>query len=243
MNRQQFNKYLSGQVYPSRHNLERICHFFKVDEAEFLQESNEFEVNIGQRYKQQDDTSGVLEEVVKGLPNDVNALSRYEGFYYGHFHALGFPGYLIRSLLHLYRDGDRFYTKSIEHLWQKDKTRYSQRRFKYKGVVFYLADRIFITEYETLTKNAICHTILFPCYRNTVDSLSGITTGVGSLNSHMPKATRVEFRYLGKQVDVREALLGCGLYDLDSEDIDAEIRERVNNNILPHEHMLTALDY
>ena len=33
INRQQFNKYLSGQSSPSLHNLHRIAEFFGVDEA------------------------------------------------------------------------------------------------------------------------------------------------------------------------------------------------------------------
>lgn len=244
MNRQQFNKYLSGQIYPSRHNLERICHFFKLDESQFSLDEADFERLASSQFKQTMEIGGgMLDRVVDSLANDTEALSRYQGYYYAHFHALGFPGFLIRSLVHLYQDGDRFYTKSIEHLWQKNKPRSSRRRFKYKGMAFYMADRIFITEYETFTRHTICQTILFPSYRNTIDTLSGITTGVGSLNSHMPKSTRVEYEFLGKQVDLREILNGCGLYELESDQIDAEIKERVANQILAHEYMLTARDH
>ncbi len=243
MNRQQFNKYLSAQVFPSRHNLERICRFFELNEQQFSLETSEFETLVASKYRQSTEAgSSVLDQAVDSLANDLESLSRYEGYYFAHFHALGFPGFLIRSLVHLYRNGDRFYTKSIEHLWQKDKPKSNRRRFKYKGIAFYMADRIFISEYETFTRHTICQTILFPSYRYTIDTLSGITTGVGSLNSHMPKSTRVEYEFLGKQVDLREVLKGCGLYELDSSLIDAEIRERVNNRILPHEYMLIARD-
>ncbi len=244
MNRQQFNKYLSGQVYPSRHNLERICNFFKLDGDQLSLDQSEFERLVTAKFRQNDNSSkGKLEETIDLLQSDLDALSRYEGYYHGYFHALGFPGFLIKSLIHLYRDGDRFYTRTIEHLWQKGDTKKHHRRFKYRGIALYLADRIFITEYETLTRQAVCQTILFPSYRNSIDTLSGITTGVGSLNSHMPKATRIEYEYLGKQVNLRDALNACGLYDLESQSIDAEIRSRVNNQIMPHEYMLTALDY
>lgn len=243
MNRQQFNKYLSGQVYPSRHNLERICHFFKIDENQFSLEASEFEQLSATKFKQVEDTHhSALDSVVDSLFNDIAALSRYEGYYHAYFHALGFPGYLIRSLIHLHRHGDRFYTKTIEHLWHKDKPKNTRRRFKYRGMAFYMADRIYITEFETFTRHTICQTILFPSYRNKIDTLSGITTGVGSLNSHMPSSTRVEYEFLGKQIDFRKALKGCGLYHLESDQIDTEIRERLDNIILPHEYMLTALD-
>eukprot|EP00494_Astrolonche_serrata_P010279 UN10341 len=43
MNRQQFNKYLSGQIYPSKHYLARICKFAKLSEDELNLPRAEFE--------------------------------------------------------------------------------------------------------------------------------------------------------------------------------------------------------
>jgi len=246
MNRQQFNKYLSGKIYPSKHNLSRVCQFFKLSEEQLNLAPEVFGQVVAESYQQDaDPVSSEIEKVIATLPSSVEALSRYEGYYYSHFHALGFPGHLVRSLVHIFRYKDRFYSNNTEHLWDKEKNvSHSHRnRFKYKGVVFYLGDRIFITEVEMLTKTAVCHTILFPSYRNIVDTLSGITTGVGSINSHMPKATRVEYQFLGKQVDLRETLRGCGIFDLESKEIDSDIRERINNEMTDQEFMLTARDY
>lgn len=92
-------------------------------------------------------------------------------------------------------------------------------------------------------KNAICQTILFPSYRNVLKTLSGITMGVGSINSHMPKATRVEFQFLGKEIDRREALSGVGLFSLDSQQIEAGIIERIDNELPAQQYMLTARDF
>jgi len=244
MNRQQFNKYLSGKIYPSKHNLHRICQFFKLSEDQLNLEPGEFELVVSEMYQQEAGPAiSELEKALASLPNSIEALTRYEGYYYSHFHALGFPGNLVRSLVHIYRDKDRFYTRNIEHLWNKEKADSPRNRFKYRGIALYLGDRIFITEVEVLTKTAICHTILFPSYRNVVGTLSGITTGVGSINAHMPKATRVEYQYLGKQIDIRPALRGCGLFDLESQSIDREIRERIDNDMTDQEFMLTARDY
>jgi len=244
MNRQQFNKYLSGRIYPSKHNLQRICQFFKLTEDQLNGEPKKFGQTVSEAFRQ-DAGSPIseIEKLIDTLPGSVEALTRYEGYYYSHFHALGFPGHLVRSLVHIFRNGDRFYTRNIEHLWNKEKNESHRNRFKYKGVAFYLGDRIFITEVEILTRTAICHTILFPSYRNIIDKLSGITTGVGSINAHMPKATRVEYQFLGKNVDLRDALNGCGIFDLDSKQIDRDIRERINNDMTDQEYMLTARDY
>lgn len=243
MNRQQFNKYLSGQIYPSKHNLGRICHFFKLTEEQLCLNPNEFlQLTSSMSGSEDSAVSGHIEHAIESLPVDIEALSRYEGYYYSHFYALGFPGSIIRSLIHIYRDKNRFYSKTVEHLWDKDKPNSRHHRFKYEGIVLYVGGRIFITEYETLTRQNICHTILFPSYRNVVDTISGITCGVGSLNSHMPLSTRVEMRFLGKQVDLRDALNGCRLFDADSEAIGQDLKDRIKSDILPHEFMLTARD-
>lgn len=244
MNRQQFNKYLSGKIYPSKHNMSRICQFVKLSEEQLNSAPEQFrQLVMESRLNAVDPEHSELEKIVEMLPSSIESLSRYEGYYYSHFHSLGFPGHLVRSLAHIYRYGDRFYTQNVEHLWDKSKTGAQRSRFKYKGIALYLGDRIFITEVETLTRSVVCHTILFPSYRNIVDTLSGITTGVGSMNSHMPRSTRVEFQFLGKQVDVRDALRGCGIFDLDSDRISSNIRERINNEISDREFMLTARDY
>ncbi len=244
MNRQQFNKYLSGKIYPSKHNLNRVCIFFRLSEEQLNLKPEEFSQVVAESYQSEvDPPVSMIEKVIGSLPDSVEALSRYEGYYYSHFHALGFPGQLVRSLVQIYRQKNRFYTRNTEHLWNKEKADSHRHRFKYKGIALYLGDRIFITELEVLTKTAICHTILFPSYRNVVDTLSGITTGVGSINSHMPKATRVEYQFLGKQVDVKEVLRGCGLFNIDSRLIDSEIRERIDNEMTDQKYLLTAREF
>ena len=244
MNRQQFNKYLSGKIYPSKHNLNRICQFFKLSEEQLSLAPSAFDLIIAESFQHDvEPTVSEIEKLIDTLPDYAETLARYEGYYYSHFHALGFPGHLVRSLVHIYRVNDRFYSNNTEHLWDKEKNDSHRNRFKYKGVVLYLGDRIFITEVETLTRTAMCHTILFPSYRNIIDTLSGITTGVGSINSHMPKATRVEYQFLGKQVDLREALKGCGIFNLESDQITSDIRERINNDMTDQDYTLTARDY
>lgn len=41
-NRQQFNKYLAGSVFPSRRNLRRICDHFGVTDSEILMPHHNF---------------------------------------------------------------------------------------------------------------------------------------------------------------------------------------------------------
>jgi hypothetical protein len=243
INRQQFNKYLSGQIFPSKHNLSRICEFFKTSQDQLLLDVAEFNRQAVTKLEPRSQSSiGRIDAIIDSLPVDIQALSNYEGYYYNHSYSLGFPGKIVRCLTHIYRDDDRFYSKTIEHLWDKDVKETSKIRFRYSGIVVHIAGRIFMTETEMLTKLNICHTILYPNYRNVIDNLSGLLCGVGSMNSHMPLSTRVELTFLGKDINKRKALNGCGLYNLDSDQIDKKIRDRIKCEILPHEYMLTARD-
>lgn len=242
INRQQFNKYLNGSILPSNHNFERICLFFNMDRETMHLDLSEFEQLVLENPSQRNNTPRAydLNAVVDSMPNSVDALDRYQGYYSGYFHALGYPGYILRNLIRIYRHENRFYTSSIEHLWDKSTNVGPRDRFKYKGILMYLGDRMFLTEYETLRKQVVCHTIIYPSYRSSLDFLSGLTTGVGSLNAHAPKSTRIEYQFLGKNIDVRSAINSCGLFVSDSESINDGIRDRITNDISSNEFMLTA---
>lgn len=239
INRQQFNKYLNGSIKPSRHNLERICQFFKIDQEIFQLNDKEFLKEVSDKALESDNKFD-LNKLVDSFPSSNTFLERYEGYYYSYFHALGYPGYIVRSLVHFYEHEERFYTNSIEHLWDKKRNEGSRNRFKYNGILMYLGDRIFLTEYETFNQQVICHSIIYPSYRNKINLLSGITTGVSSLHTHTPKATRIEYRFLGKTINIKEAISNCGLFKYDDPDINEEIRQRIANDITSKEFMLLA---
>ena len=243
INRQQFNKYLSGQIYPSKFNLNKICQYFQLSEEEFNLKSSEFRQIAPKSLQSESNLEKIeLNNIIDSISSHSKDLSRYEGYYYSYFHSPEFPGYINRSLIHIYQYENKFYSTSIEHLWDKENGDTHRNRFKYKGAVFYLGDRIFITEVETLTHNVIHHTILCPSYMNIVDSLSGVSMGVSSRTSHVPAAMRNEFIYLGKQINIREVLRNCGLFKLNTKLIDSNIIARINNEINDQEYMLRAYD-
>ena len=104
INRQQFNKYLSGQIYPSKHNLNKICQYFQFSEEELNLESGQF-AQITPKNLQSEPHSerSELENIISSIPSQNKDLSRYEGYYFSHFHSSGYPGYIIRSLIHIYQ--------------------------------------------------------------------------------------------------------------------------------------------
>ena len=121
INRQQFNKYLSGQIYPSKYNLNKICQYFQFSEDELNLESGQFtQITPKNLQLERHSERSELENIISSIPSQNKDLSRYEGYYFSHFHSSGYPGYIIRSLIHIYNYKNKFYSTSIEHLWDKE---------------------------------------------------------------------------------------------------------------------------
>ena len=243
INRQQFNKYLSGQITPSRHNRRLISNFFTIDEALLETPHDVFSMRSRSTPDAAPQSNGVLtffEKMVATMPNETDKLRRYLGYYYQWFYSLGFEGYIVKSLISIYEQDGVIYSKTIEHLTDKSGELSDTFTFKYAGTLFYMIDRIFLLEYETLTKQGMNLSILNASHRSKITSIQGITTGVASSASREPSACRVEWVYLGKDINVREALKSCCLYKHDSDDIDPALKSRISNHIASGDFLLNS---
>jgi transcriptional regulator with XRE-family HTH domain len=231
LNRQQFNKYLSGQVRPSRHNLRIICDFFRVTEAELHLESSRFSEIIS--LKKRNTGGSTLPEAlrhIESLYRNSAPLDRYVGYYFRYHYSFNYPGMLIKSFAQISERHGRFYWTNIESTkWSG--SRKPAANSTYKGAIFLLADRIFIIEYHSLLRNSITEMILYPSHHARVTRLIGIQTGAPSIRGRRPSASRVMLEYLGRNVDVRKALKSIGAFSEDKSGIDPSIRELVRNQI------------
>lgn len=230
-NRQQFNKYLSGQSRPSRANMRRICDFFGVSEAEILLDHVQFEHLIGLRRKpvQRGDLVKPLRHL-ECLYQQSQSLDKYLGFYFRYFYSFGNTGFVMRSFASIYRDDEKYYWKNFEIVRDPETGRIRDLS-KYEGAVFYLADRIYIMEYETLERNSITQMTLYSSHRHRLDKLVGIQTGGPTRRGRKPSASKVVLEYLGKNLDVKAALRKCGLFHPDSRHIRTDTIALIENSI------------
>lgn len=244
INRQQFNKYLSGKTTPSGNNLRRICDYFGVEEHEVVLPADEFESII--RVRPISDTSTDfrsrpeyerLDQLIESSSTD---LSKYEGGYNIYYYSTSFPNQILKGYGVIYKQDDRFYIKWIERLSQKDSTSHNNFIYKIKGIVNTLGNRIFISGYEQILENEMIHMTLFPTYKNKVSLLSGLMLGVSGTDSREPVCQRVVLEYLGKHFSHRQALKGCGVFSADSAEIDEQIRNHIRNDLGPGESVLYA---
>jgi transcriptional regulator with XRE-family HTH domain len=231
INRQQFNKYLSGASHPSRHNMRRICDFFGVTESELLMEPQQFEniVSLKRRPIEQDELNKPLRHLDR-LYQHSQGLDKYIGYYFRYFYSFGNPGQVIRSLVSVYKEDERFFWKNIE-LLRDPETGRSHGVNKYDGAVFYLADRIYIIEYESIEVNSITQATLYPSHRSRLDTLVGIQTGGPIRRGRKPGASRVALEYLGRDINLRQAMKRIGLFKTEGGFIRDEILALIENRM------------
>jgi len=99
-------------------------------------------------------------------------------------------GKVIRSLAFVYREDNKYYWKNIEIL-RDAQTGQSNGLNKYEGVMFYLADRLYIIEYDAIEVNTITQATLYPSHRSRIDLLLGIQTGGPTRRGRHPGASKV----------------------------------------------------
>ncbi|AYR21328.1 helix-turn-helix domain-containing protein [Alcaligenes faecalis] len=241
INRSQFNRYLSGRYRPSAHTLRRCCEFFGVEEHEILMPSAQFELLVQVRPKQTLLDENPLPEAshlahLKQI--GTAALDKYLGYYFETYLSMAYPGQVLRTLVYVEKRDERVYYQRTERLREHPQSK--AYRGVYRGLVHMLTDRIFLTDYETLTSLEMTQTILFPSFKNRVTRLTGLKLGVSGSGERMPCCTRVVYEYLGTAINVRQALRLCGLYAPDDPRLDESTRLAVRNDIGPGEWHLRA---
>jgi len=237
INRQQFNKYLSGISRPSQRNMNRICEYFKISEAQLYLSHQEFR----SKYDQRPDFT--FEQQFESIfPKSSGDLKRYLGYYNSYFYSLGYPGKIIRALVCMYQYKDRVFTRDIEHLYNKSDIPNEDKFInKYTGIAAYSCNRIFIMERETLWGNAFNMTILYPTYQSHIKFLHGLSIGCATLG-RIPSCARIAYVYLGKNIDKREQLSQCGLYNKDDKSIPETILNLIENTKDPEDFTFQAFN-
>ena len=245
INRQQLNKYLSGDSFPSLRNLRRITDFFGVDEFEILLPPAEFAASVLPR------SAGAKPQPTAGMAGFLPApsegsqmfLAPYCGYYHVYFCTPVWSNHVVRALTRIYQQDGRTATRSIERIRDGRSGRTAGPVQKFRGIVAQVVDRLCILEYETFVEELLSMTFLYPSHRHALRYLTGVITSIASGGSRQPFASRIVYEYLGRKIDARAVLGACGLFPFESESITEEIRSRVGNDIAPGEGVLFPRPY
>ena len=239
INRAQFNRYLAGQSRPTAHNLKRICDFFGVEAHELAMPAEAFARLIGARHGELHSRDGndPLLELFEPLRGHASSLARYCGYYFEYSNCMSVPGQILLSLVQLREERGSYLFERQER--QEPSRADSGKaedwvRCRYLGAAFYLQDRLFLVDYESLTGNEMSQTILIPSYKSRLTRLNGIKTGVSSGDLRTPACTRVVWEYLGTEINRVNAYRQVMLYSPDDPRIDADIRQRLAGAQIRH---------
>jgi hypothetical protein len=141
------------------------------------------------------------------------------------------------------QEGQNTFTKSIERLEVAPNRGRAALIQKFKGTALYVADRIYILEYEVGSSNLLALTILYPSHRRQRSYLTGIMLSIASGGNRQPFASRVVYDYLGEKIDFRTELALSHLYPMDSPEIHQEIRSRIGHISDLSDELLLAPSY
>lgn len=234
VNRQQFHRYLSGDSQPTLPRLRRICDYFGFDESEMLLDHESFRRLVAVKRPVAGEFSDISERVRDILmltPGNIDRLREYTGYYYNYFCPAEYPGKILRGFLHVTEESGFIFSRNIER-YPEDPQRTTR---KYNGLFVHSGERVLMFERESTVGKMVWLTVLYPSDRDQPSLLPGLTLGVTSTADREIACYRVILQHLGRSVDLREALGGCGLYDLDDPRIDPAIRMRVRNEMRPDE--------
>ena len=229
INRTQFNRYLSGGSRPSDHMLARIAEFFAVERDKLFLKNEKFKQMVEERPRVSSMAPAPFQKAIDILRKDSRAdIQHYFGFYHEYHFSMAEPGLVSRSLVHIFPLADGVYYKRFEHIPSKKRSR--SFTCKYLGTVCFLGDRMFLMDYESLSRKEISLSIYYPTYRSSVASLSGLKLGVSANDQRQMKCARSILEALGRTTDVRRALAACSLFPPDHETIPSWVTETIENS-------------
>ncbi len=239
INRQQFNKYLNGRSLPSPRNLRRICQFVGISESDLFLPAAEF-AERHQSPGRKEEASPLFSFIESAHRASTDLMKKYQGLYFKYYYSLSKPGLIRKSLLSISISERGALTKCVEPA-ERNLTQLGIASLcKYSGEALFIGDRLFILEYEYLSKKEISYSVYFPTYMSKAVLLPGLMLGVSASNRHEPAASRVLLTRLNGQHNLRAAIRSCGLFDPRSPEIDENIGDLIDNGGNPDDMLFFA---
>jgi len=233
INRQQFNRYLAGTTKPSLHTLRRLCDFFGIEDSEILLDHDEFADLIRLRPPRIDQPRnplhGFMERLCRSPETDLKDWKKYLGYYYFYFIPYRPTGVVYRTLANLYQEGDFILSRQIERY--PDSEFNLPRVMRHEGVVYPAAGRLVISERQEESGSPVWHSVYYTSDLNPLTFLSGLTLGINPDSAHEIICCRSVLEYLGKDINVRDAMRKCGGYGPDSAEISDYVRYCIENEL------------
>jgi transcriptional regulator with XRE-family HTH domain len=225
LNRQQMNKYLSGQNRPSPYNLRRIAAYLGLGPQDLLLPPERFATLWRDRTELSPNEGAALR-----LPDTLRyaflrpeaSIERLLGVYHVYINSGSWPGSVLRYVITLRRDGPWVVTKSLGRYVEP----YTGARYIMKcvGIATLQANALSIVESPTIGATGISTSLLEPSYRVDVGLMAGLCIDTPFRAPRRPVAARVVLKFLGRAPDLRAAVAQSAILPPQSREIDRRIR-------------------
>ena len=232
INRQQFNKYLTGQHTPSQVNLNAICDYFGVKFPDLIMP----DMKIPERQHLSEllagyqvfTNSGLLQTVIRS--SETNRLKQFVGTYYKYHYSSIYRGDIVRAVTSIYPiDDEVFGYTNLERFPNKNNPKKHHYVFKYHGFVFILEGRLFMADLESLQRNEITFSIYTPIARNPIKFFFGVTSGVASNIYREPYTSKSVLNFISSSAPQKADWKVATVVPPDDESLPVEALEYLNN--------------
>jgi transcriptional regulator with XRE-family HTH domain len=225
INRQQFNRYLTGESRPSLRTVRRLCDFFGLEDFELFLGHAEFRELIRLRPVRlggnRDAARQFLDALRPRLDGNIKDAGKYLGFYFTYFQSSRHPGTIYRNLVQIRDHDGALMSKQINRLSGENVG--LPRWLRFTGIVYGVGDRIIVTEREPRAGNSIWHTVLFTTDYDRPSHLVGLLLGVTPEVAHQIICYRTIWEYLGPKIHIKESLKRCGRHPIEGAGISAYV--------------------
>ena len=241
INRQQFNKYLSGRHLPSPANVRIISDHFGLSSEMMFSDHDDFRAIIDgnffetfARLRQQAKVRGFLGTLM-GTPEHTenSILGVYDRYQYSSI----YPRRILRATYCIYRGQDFLQHSYVERFPNHDNPTQIAYTFKYHGFVAMIEGRVFTFDFESGQKNEMTFGILSLVQRNSKRFMCGITSGIAATMFRQPFATRVALHFRHEGLLSKADLKRATTLDMNDATIPREVREYLGDKpdmIIPH---------
>ncbi|AZO58684.1 XRE family transcriptional regulator [Mesorhizobium sp. M1A.F.Ca.IN.022.07.1.1] len=227
VNRQQFNKYLSGAHVPSSANLRTIANFFGLSVPILFSDPEEFRTLIDGNFFHAMSTARHLPEFVNFLSNivfdgsvqDSEILGVYDRYQFSSI----YKGFILKSAFCLYRNNNFLQHYYIERFPSFDRPGRTEYVFKYYGFSFPVADRLFTADFEGIQSNELTFGVYAQVKRNAKRFMFGIASGIAANAFRQPYSTKVALHYKGPGLLQRSHLKELTVIDRSDPGIPREV--------------------
>lgn len=235
INRQQFNKYLSGRHRPSPANARLIANFFGLGPDIMFTDHDRFRALVEGNFFNALDKLREAPQVIRFLDTATLSSKVAEGDFVGIYDRYQYSSIyarqILKSALCVFRNGDILSHYYVERFPSYDNPRKAEYIFKYHGFFFPIEGRIFTVDFESVQNNEMTFGIYSNVQRNSKRFLFGICSGIAATMFRQPYATRVVLHYRRPGLLTRQELMALTTLDAKDPSIPREALDYLGDGL------------